>query len=117
MASKYNISQKTLLIMYETIIIPIITYGIEIWGDVCITHFKKLESVEHSCVTKILGVNRLAHKQDTMYEAKMIPLKLRHDLKLLRTYKNKNLENMENYNIGKRKKNFIKRLHELLEKK
>ena len=75
MANKYNIPQKTLLIMYETIIVPIITYGIEIWGDVCITHFKKLESVEHSCITKILGVNRLAHKTDTMYEAKMIPLK------------------------------------------
>ena len=115
MANKYNIPQKTLLIMYETIIVPIITYGIEIWGDVCITHFKKLESVEHSCITKILGVNRLAHKTDTMYEAKMIPLKYRHDLKMLRTFKSKELEDEIAYDIGKRKKNFMKRLTELLE--
>ena len=66
---------------------PVIEYGIEIYGDVCKTRMKKLESIQHRSLTIALGVNRLAHRRHVEIETGVEPLSLRFDIKYYKTYK------------------------------
>ena len=74
-----NIPQKYLITLYKSLVRPIIEYGSEIWGDIAKYNQTKLDSIQHRTLTKALGVNRLSHRKDVNYEARVIPLELRRE--------------------------------------
>ena len=88
MARQNNgVSQEYLITMYKSLIRPIIEYASEIWGDASTTNKVKLDSIQHRSITSALGVNRLAHRRDTNYEARILPLEHRRQLKLFKFWK------------------------------
>ena len=85
--------------------------------------YKKLEAIEQKCLTRILGVNRLAKKQEVNLEARVMPLALRWRKKLLMTYRKITMsENRKAIDIPnckrlkeKRRKSFIERAEKTME--
>ena len=71
---KKGLNQQYLLTLYKSIVRPILEYASEVWGDTSNKNKLKLDSILHRSLTTALGVNRLAHKKDTNYEAKVLPL-------------------------------------------
>ena len=117
-----NIPQKYLITLYKTLVRPIIEYGSEIWGDIAKYNQVKLDSIQHRSLTSALGVNRLAHRKDVNYEAKVLPLEFRREQQLFKMWQRKKdtllgkfLKNLKNKNRLKydRRKSYIERLKEL----
>jgi len=82
----------------------------------------KLDSIQHRSLTSALGVNRLAHRKDVNYEAKVLPLEFRREQQLFKMWQRKKdtllgkfLKNLKNKNRLKydRRKSYIERLKEL----
>jgi hypothetical protein len=73
--------------MYKSLIRPVLEYATEIWGDASVTNKVKLDSIQHRSITSALGVNRLAHRRDTNYEARILPLEFRRKEKIFKYWK------------------------------
>ena len=72
-----GVSQEYLITMYKTLIRPVLEYASEIWGDATKSTKIKLDSIQHKSITYALGVNRLSHRRDMNYEARILPLEYR----------------------------------------
>ena len=115
---KYKILQKDAIIIYKTVIRPVIEYASEVYGDVSNTNKKKLESIEHRAICTALGVNITSKKMEVNLEAKIEPLKIREKRKLIKTYIKKRdtdtgkyLKKSEQKRLnGKHRKSFIERI-------
>ena len=61
-ARKY-FNQKTLLSLYNTMILPYITYCIHVWGKAAATHLDKIHRLQKKIVRIINGVPPRTHSQ------------------------------------------------------
>ena len=62
LCKSYKILQKDAIVIYKTVIRPVIEYGIEVYGDISKTNENKLKSIEHRAICSALGVNILSKK-------------------------------------------------------
>jgi len=86
--TKRGVSQRLLILLYESCIRPILEYASEVWGDVSRTNAQKLTSVQHHALKSSLGVNRRSHTVDVCIEAQVPPLEPRRKIQVLRFWKN-----------------------------
>ena len=86
--TKRGVSQRLLILLYESSIRPILEYASEVWGDVSKTNAQKLTTVQHHALKASLGVNRRSHTADVCIEAQVPPLEPRRKLQVLRFWKN-----------------------------
>ena len=77
MINKYHLKQETALTLYKSCVRPIYEYGSEIWDDASHYLTKKLDIIEHKCLTAALGVTRIAKITETNLEAQVMPLNFR----------------------------------------
>ena len=85
--SKNGVLQSTMVLLYQSIVRPIIGYGSCVWGEISDTNKRKLDSVQHQALTKALGVMRIAKRTRTNYEASTWSLDLRRKQQLIRTWR------------------------------
>ena len=83
-----GVSQRLLILLYESCIRPILEYASEVWGDVSKTNAQKLTSVQHLALKASLGVNRRSHTADVCVEAQVPPLEPRRKVQVLRFWQN-----------------------------
>merc|ERR1711991_766478 len=85
----HNETIKTgqLITLYKSIVRPIMEYAAEVWGDASPYLKRKLDTIQHQALTKALEVNRLAHRHQVNYEAKVLPLEYRRLEKYYKFYK------------------------------
>ena len=86
--TKRGVSQKLLILLYESCIRPILEYASEVWGDVSKTNAQKLTTVQHHALKASLGVNRRSHTMDVCVESQVPPLGPRRKIQVLRFWKN-----------------------------
>lgn len=82
-----GVSQKVLLLLYESCLRPVLEYASEVWGDAAKTHLQKLTSVQHHALKACIAVNRRSHTEDTCVETQVPPLEIRRKIQLLRFWK------------------------------
>ena len=76
-----------LSIAYRTTTRPKLEYASPVWGDLSQASASLLDSVQHRCLARILGVNRLAHRSDVCVESDHPPLSVRREVQLLRVWR------------------------------
>ena len=89
--TKRGVSQRLLILLYESCVRPILEYASEVWGDVSRTNVQRLTTVQHHALKASLGVNRRSHTADVCVEAQVPPLELRRKTQVLRFWKNLHL--------------------------
>ena len=89
--TKRGVSQRLLILLYESCVRPILEYASEVWGDVSKTNAQKLTTVQHHALKASLGVNRRSHTGDVCVEAQVPPLEPRRKIQILRFWKNLHL--------------------------
>lgn len=57
-ARSSKLTQRTKLLLYKSIVRPIMTYGSPVWTSAAKTHQKRLQIVQNRALKTILGVNR-----------------------------------------------------------
>ena len=67
--SKLNMENK--LKIYETIIKPICTYGIPLWGTAAMSHINKLEALQSKILGTIINVPWYVRNEDIREDLKM----------------------------------------------
>ena len=82
-----TIKTGQLITLYKSLIRPVMEYAAEVWGDASPYLKTKLDSIQHQALTKALEVNRLAHRHQVNYEAKVLPLEYRRLEKYFKFYK------------------------------
>ena len=92
------------------------------YGDIAKYNQVKLDSIQHRSLTSALGVNRLSHRKDVNYEARVLPLELRREQQIFKMWHRKKctlvgkyLKNLKNKDRLKydRRKSFKERLENL----
>ena len=86
--TKRGVSQRLLILLYESCVRPILEYASEVWGDVSKTNAHKLTRVQHLALKASLGVNRRSHTGDVCVEAQVPPLEPRRKIQVLKFWKN-----------------------------
>ena len=86
--TKRGVSQRLLILLYESCVRPILEYASEVWGDVSKTNAQRLTTVQHHALKASLGVNRRSHTGDVCVEAQVPPLEPRRKIQALRFWKN-----------------------------
>ena len=86
--TRRGVSQRLLILLYESCVRPILEYASEVWGDVSKTNAQRLTTVQHHALKASLGVNRRSHTADVCVEAQVPPLDLRRKVQVLRFWKN-----------------------------
>ena len=79
-----KIKQSLKILLYKTLIRPILEYGSEIQNDAAPQLLTKLDSIQHKNLTKALRVNRLSHRRDVNIEAEIAPLSVRRNIQTLK---------------------------------
>ena len=82
--TRHGCHQLVAIKMVNTIVVPQLEYGSEIWGDAPASALCKLDSILHKTIARALGVNRLSHRHDVCVEAGIPPLSVRRNIALLR---------------------------------
>ena len=85
--TKRGVSQRLLILLYESCVRPILEYASEVWGDVSKTNAQKLTTVQHHALKASLGVNRRSHTADVCVEAQVPPLEPRRQVQALKFWK------------------------------
>ena len=86
MIGRYKMKQDKAILFHKTITRPTVEYGSEIFGSASKTNLNKIDSAENKSLTAALGVCRLAKKTEVNLVAKVLPISLRRDKKLVKTY-------------------------------
>ena len=89
--TRRGVSQRLLILLYESCVRPILEYASEVWGDVSKTNAQRLTTVQHHALKASLGVNRRSHTADVCVEAQVPPLEPRRKIQVLRFWKNLHL--------------------------
>ena len=89
--TRRGVSQRLLILLYESCVRPILEYASEVWGDVSKTNAQRLTTVQHHALKASLGVNRRSHTADVCVEAQVPPLDVRRKVQVLRFWKNLHL--------------------------
>ena len=79
--------EHVLKFLYCQTIRPVLEYASEVWGDCSKTTSALLTSIEHKCLARSLGINKLSHRHETSIEAAVTPLVVRRKVQLLRFWK------------------------------
>ena len=79
--------EHVLKLLYCQSIRPVLEYASEVWGDCSETSARRLSSIQHKCLARSLGVNRLSHLHETAIEAGIPPLSIRRKIQLLRFWR------------------------------
>ena len=117
---------KKMLIIYKSHIRSLMEYGCQIWGGTTTSRLKKIESTQHWCLTRLLGIPRRAEMADVRKFCKILSMEERRNLTYAKYWRKKNLQmdaiTQNDDNFGRRstkefykKKSFDKKLRELEE--
>ena len=85
--SSRGCNEHVLKFLYCQTIRPVLEYASEVWGDCSKTTANLLTSIEHKCLARSLGINKLSHRHETSIEAAVTPLVVRRKVQLLRFWR------------------------------
>lgn len=87
-----GITSDLALKIYKAHIRPILEYGTQIWGGTTESRLRKVDGIQHWCLTRLLGVPRRARQEEIRNFCKMKPLKTRRKEALRKYYEKKKFQ-------------------------
>ena len=73
--ARHVLGTASLLTLYHSLFLPIMSYCCEIWGNACVTHLHCITVLQNKAVRLVFGVSRLDHTSMLFYRCRVLSFK------------------------------------------